>query len=682
MRLKLSDALRAVFFLAFIGLVLTNGHVRAALGIQSGIQLANLDRTCKPCADFYQFADGGWIKSNAIPASSSTWGNFSVLAAHNRDVLHQILNIAQTAHAAPGTNQQKIGDFYAACMNTAAIDAAGTKPVDSLLALAAAATPQNLAGTLTTLHMSGVDAFFGLGPGADYREASLNIAQLRPSGLGLPGREYYFTTDPRTVQIRAAYVAHVAKMFQLLGDSPDTSNAEAQAVMALETQLAQNTLGRVDTRDPASTYHKMTLADAQTLAPALDLPAVFSQSGVPATVAVNVTQPNYFKALSGTLSAAKPSDLQAYLRWHVIHAYAGSLAAPLAAENFDFYSKTMQGIQAQQPRWQQCTGATDRTLGEALGQLYVKKTFSASDKARALAMVKNIKQTLRDDLSTLPWMSPPTRQRAVAKLDAFLLKIGYPDKWRSYAGLPVTRSSYTQNLINAAQFNSRDALAQIGKPVDRARWGMTPPTVNAYYSPTVNEIVFPAGILQPPFYNPKADMAVNYGGIGAVIGHESTHGFDDEGRKFGPNGDLADWWTPADAAAFNARAQCVVDQWNQLSPERGVQENGSLVQGEEIADLGGLTIAYKAFEKWQAHNPRRILDGFTPEQRFFLGWATVWASQTRAEAIALRARTDVHGYDKFRVNQTLSDMPQFVSAWFCKAGDPMYRPPEQRCQIW
>lgn len=682
MRLKLSDAFRVLFFLIFLGFAAANGHVRAALGIQSGIQLANLDRTCKPCADFYQFADGGWIKNNAIPASSSSWGNFSVLAARNRDVLHQILNNAQAAKAAPGTNQQKIGDFYAACMNTAAIDAAGTKPIDSLLALASAATPQNLAATLTTLRTSGIDAFFGLGPAADYRDASQNIAQLRPSGLGLASRDYYFATDDRTVQIRAAYVIHVAKIFQLLGDSPDTANAEAQAVMALETQLAQNTLGRVETRDPASTYHKMTLTDAQALAPALDLPAVFSQSGVPATVAVNVTQPNYFKALSAILSAAKPSDLQAYLRWHVVHAYASSLAAPFAAENFDFYSKTMQGTQSQQPRWQQCTSATDRTLGEALGSFYVKKTFSAADKARALAMVKNIKQTLRDDLSTLSWMSQPTRQRAVAKLDAFLLKIGYPDKWRSYAGLPITRSSYTQNLINAAQFNSRDALAQIGKPVDRARWNMTPPTVNAYYSPTVNEIVFPAGILQPPFYNPNADMAVNYGGIGAVIGHESTHGFDDQGRKFGPNGDLANWWTPDDAAAFNSRAQCVVDQWNQLSPEPGVQENGLLVQGEEIADLGGLTIAYKAFEKWQAHNPRRVLDGFTPEQRFFLGYATVWASQTRAEAIALRARTDVHGYDKFRVNQTLSDMPQFVSAWFCKLGDAMYRPPEQRCQIW
>ena len=682
MRLKFSDAIRVCGLIAIIALAATNGNVRAALGIQSGINLANLDRTCKPCADFYQFADGGWIKNNAIPASASTWGNFSVLAARNRDVLHQILSNAETAKSPAGSNRQKIGDFYEACMNTAAIDAAGTKPIDSLLVLATAATAQNLASTLTTLHGSGVDAFFNLGPGADFHEAALNIAQLRPAGLGLPDRDYYFSTDAKTVQIRAAYLAHVTKMFQLLGDSADTAAAEAQAVMTLETQLAQNTLGRVQTRDPASTYHKMTLADVQALAPALDMPAVFSQSGVPTTIAVNLTQPDYFKALSALLSSAKPSDLQAYLRWHAVHAYAAALPAAFAAENFDFYSKTMQGVQSAQPRWQQCTGATDRTLGEALGQFYVAQTFSAADKARALAMVKNIKQTLRDDFSTLSWMSQPTRQRAVAKLDAFLLKIGYPDKWRSYAGLPVMRNSYALNLIHASQFNSRDALAQIGKPVDRARWGMTPPTVNAYYSPTVNEIVFPAGILQPPFYNSHADMAVNYGGIGAVIGHESTHGFDDQGRKFAPNGDLANWWTPEDAAQFNARAQCVVSQWNQLSPEPGVQENGSLVQGEEIADLGGLTIAYKAFEKWQAHNPRRILDGFTPEQRFFLGWATVWASQTRAEAIALRARTDVHGYDKFRVNQTLSDMPQFDAAWFCKLGDAMYRPPEQRCQIW
>jgi putative endopeptidase len=509
MRLKFSDAIRVSGLFAMLALVATNGHVRAALGIQSGITLANLDRTCKPCADFYQFADGGWIKNNAIPASQSSWGNFSVLAARNRDVLHRILNSAETAKSPAGSNRQKIGDFYAACMNTAAIDADGTKPIDGLLALANSATPQDLAATLTTLHGSGVDGFFNLGPGADFHQAALNIAQLRPAGLGLPDRDYYFSTDARTVQIRAAYLAHITAMFQLLGDSAASSATEAQAVMALETQLAQNTLSRVQTRDPASTYHKMTLADVQALAPALDLPAVFSQSGVPATIAVNVTQPDYFKALSAILAAAKPSDLQAYLRWHAVHTYATALSAAFAAENFNFYSKTMQGVQSQSPRWQQCTGAADRTLGEALGQFYVAQTFTAADKARALAMVKNIKQTLRDDFSTLSWMSQPTRQRAVAKLDAFLLKIGYPDKWRSYAGLPITRSSYALNLVHAAQFNSRDALSQIGRPVDRARWGMTPPTVNAYYNPTVNEIVFPAGILQPPFYNPNADMAVN-----------------------------------------------------------------------------------------------------------------------------------------------------------------------------
>ncbi|HEY8312860.1 MAG TPA: M13 family metallopeptidase [Candidatus Baltobacteraceae bacterium] len=683
MRFTLSHGVRIGAVVAVLALAATGGHVRAAMGgLQSGIDLSNLDRTCKPCSDFYQFANGGWIKNNPIPAAYPGISNFQKLADRNTDVLHGILDGASAANAAPGSNEQKIGDFYASCMNVAAIDAAGTKPIADLLAAASSVDPTTLATTLARLQTDGVGTFFAFYAGSDNHNSSMNIAQLRQSGLGLPDRDYYLKDDAKTTAIRDAYVAHVAKMFQLIGDSPDTAAKESQTVLAVETTLAQNSFSRVQNRDPYKTYNKMTFAQLQTLVPGLNWNQYFAQDGVSDASSINVVQPSFFKALAAQLSSMSSADLHTYLRWHVVHSYASDLSQPFVDENFNFYSKTLQGTTAQLPRWKTCVRKTDGVLGEALGQFYVAKTFPPAAKAQALAMVKNVKQTLRDDFSTLDWMSPQTRTRAVAKLDAFMLKIGYPDKWQDYTKLPIVRDSLGTNMLADSRYESARDYARIGKPVDRAEWGMTPPTVNAYYDPTVNEIVFPAGILQPPYYNKDADMAVNYGGMGAVIGHESTHGFDDEGRHFDLHGNLVDWWAPADSTRFNARAQCMVDQWNALSPQPGVHEVGQQVLGEEIADLGGMTIAYKAFEKWQAHHPRRTIDGFSPEQRFFMGWAQVWASQYRPETIALRAKTDVHGYDKFRVNATLADMPGFAQAFFCKLNDPMVRPPKTRCQIW
>ncbi|HEY8298413.1 MAG TPA: M13 family metallopeptidase [Candidatus Baltobacteraceae bacterium] len=683
MRLTFSHALRLGAVAAAIALAITNGHVRAQTSAsQSGIDLGNLDRTCKPCSDFYRFANGGWIKNNPIPAAYPGISNFQKLADRNQEVLRLILEDAAKTPAAPGSNAQKIGDFYASCMNTNAIDAAGTKPIAQLLATAAAADPQTLGTTLAGLQADGVGAFFGFGAGADSRNSAMNIAQLRQGGLGLPDRDYYLADDDKTKAIRAAYLTHVGNMFGLLGDTPAIAAKEAQTVLSVETALAKSSNSRVENRDPFKTYNKTTFRELQTLVPEFNWSAYFAQHGVATTAPINVGQPVFFKALAAQLASMSPESLRTYLRWHVVHSYAAELSKPFVDENFDFYSKTLQGTPQQQERWKICARATDGTLGEALGQFYVAKTFPPAAKAQALAMVKNIKQTLRDDLSTLSWMTPPTRKRAVAKLDAFVLKIGYPDKWQDYGALPIERTSYAQNAIAAARYETARSYARIGKPVDRSEWGMTPPTVNAYYSPSVNEIVFPAGILQPPFYNKDADMAVNYGGIGAVIGHESTHGFDDQGRHFDLHGNLVDWWTPADSTRFDKRAQCVVDQWNQLTPLPGVHEIGAQVEGEEIADLGGMTIAYKAFEKWQSHHPRRTIDGFTPEQRFFMGWAQVWASQYRDATVALRAKTDVHGFDTFRVNQTLADMPGFATAFFCKLNDPMTLPPTKRCQIW
>jgi putative endopeptidase len=682
MRINVSRAVRFAGAAALLALTLTNPHVRAAAGLQSGIDLSNLDRTCKPCQDFYQFADGGWIKKHPIPAAYPSFGNFDALADRNREVLHTIVNRAAAAHAAPGSNEEKIGDFYASCMDTAAIDAEGTKPIAPLLALASNASASNLGTTLARLQAANVDAFFGFGSVSDFKNSTQDIGYLGQGGLGLPDRDYYTRTDAKSKALLAAYQTHVQKMFELLGDPAATASTEAASVLRTETALAQNQLTIVQQRDPNAIYHKMSMPATETLAPSLELATYYRTYDVTPNAPVNVAEPAYFKALSAQIAAMPAADLHAYLRWHVVNAYAAALPSAFDKEHFNFYSKTLQGTSAQLARWKRCVRATDANLGEALGQLYVAQTFPPSAKAQALAMVKNIKAELRDDLSTLSWMSPQTRSRAVHKLDAFMLKIGYPDKWRDYSKLPIVRDSYAQNLIASAKFETNRDNAKIGHPVDRSEWGMTPSTVNAYYNGTINEIVFPAGILQPPFFNKDADMAVNYGGIGAVIGHESTHGFDDEGRQFDAQGNLTDWWTAQDAARFNARAQCVVNQWNKLQPLPGVHEIGKQVEGEEIADLGGLTIAYKAFEKWQAHHARRVIDGFTPEQRFFMGWAQVWASNSRPQYIRLLAQTDVHGYDKFRVNQTLSDMPQFAKAFFCKLNDPMVRPASQQCQIW
>ena len=655
----------------------------APVAVKSGIDATSIDRSCKACDDFYQFAEGNWIKAHPIPQSESDYGNFSVLNDRNLDELHGILEDVSHRTNAAGSNEQKTGDFYASCMDTAAIDGAGLAPFQKQLGSAAGvAGVSALPATLADLDRDGVGTFFRYSADSDPHDSGNVILSLDRAGLGLPDRDYYLKDDDKTKAIRNAYVAHVAKMFVLLGDAPESAQTEAATVLSIETALATAQLSRVARRDPAATDHKMTLAQFSAIAPNFDWAAFLKSSGISSDAAFNVAEPDYFKALSALLAATPVDGIRTYLRWHVAHSYAAAMPTAFGDENFAFFGKTLTGAPEQQPRWKRCVGATDRQLGEALGQLYVAKTFPPSAKVQALDMVRNIKSTLRTDFASLDWMTPQTRAKAIQKLDAFTLKIGYPDKWLDYGTLAVVRGPYGANVIAADEFHNADEVGQIGKPVDRTRWGMTPPTVNAYYNPSQNEIVFPAGILQPPFYDKDADMAVNYGAIGAVIGHESTHGFDDEGRKFDYKGDLTDWWTPEDAKRFNVRASCIVTQYDALSPQPGVQENGSLVQGEAIADLGGVTIAYKAFEKWQSAHPRRTIDGFTPEQRFFLGWAQVWASNQRPEATALRAKTDVHAFDKFRVNATLANIPGFAKAWFCKMTEPMVRPASSRCEIW
>ena len=647
-----------------------------------GFDTANLDKTCKPCDDFYRFAMGGWMNSNPIPPEYPSWGTFAQLADKNQQNLKQILEAAAAAQAAPGSNEQKIGDFYASCMDTTAIDSAGIKPLEPDLGrIAAIKNLADLQAEAERLHSRRIGALFRFGSNQDAKDSTRVIGGAFQGGLGLPEREYYLKSDDKSKQLREAYTKHVAKMFELLGDPADQSDAQAAVILKIETVLATASMKNTDLRDPDKTYHKMTLATLKTLTPNFSWEAYFRSAGLPELKEINVGQPDFFKALDAQLAATPIDDWKIYLRWHLVHSAAPGLPEKFVAEDFDFNGKTLTGAKEIQPRWKRCVQATDRSLGEALGQVYVQKHFPPEAKARAREMVRNLIAALHDDLQTLPWMGPDTRAQATAKLQAFGVKIGYTDKWRDYSALKIDRRSYAENQMRSAEFDVARVLEKIGKPVDRTEWGMTPPTVNAYNSSSMNEIVFPAGIMQPPFYDPKADDAVNYGGIGAVIGHEITHGFDDHGSKFDLNGNLKDWWSADDLKNFKERAACVSDQFDGYVVDGDLHENGKLVLGESIADLGGLAIAYAAYEKSLVGKPRPSdKDGFTPEQRLFLGWAQVWGANQRIEYARLMANTNPHPLSKFRANGPLSNMAEFAKAFGCKKGEPMVR--EQTCKIW
>src|SRR5882757_3799046 len=655
---------------------------KSAADTSWGFSLTNLDRSCKPCDDFYEFAMGGWMKANTIPAEYSTWGSFTVLRDKNLSGMRTILESAGNSKAAAGSNEQKIGDFYSSCMNTAPIDAAGSKPLAADLAtIEAIQDRKGLDSEVARLHRQDNNVAFGFGATPDFKNSSQMIAMAHQGGLGMPDRDYYLRDDEKSKQLREGYLQHVAKMFELSGDAPDKAAAEASTVMALETSLAKASRTRVELRDPEKNYNKMTLAELKKLTPDWSWEGYMQAVGSPSVGEINIGQPDFFKELDHQLAATPLADWKVYLRWHVIHNAAPALSEAFVQENFNFYGKQLSGTTELQPRWKRCAQSTNQDLGEALGEVYVQKYFPPEAKARAKEMVINLITALRSDIPTLSWMGPETKKQALAKLEAFNVKIGYPDKWRDYSKLTIDRGSYLGNVRRSQEFEENRDLAKIGKPVDRSEWGMTPPTVNAYYSSTFNEIVFPAGILQPPFYDPNADDAVNYGGMGAVIGHEISHGFDDRGSQFDGQGNLRNWWTPDDRKNFDERAQCIVDQFNSYEVEPGLHQNGKLVLGESIADLGGLTIAYAAYEKSLEGKPRPPeKDGFTPEQRFFLGWTQVWGANERIEYARLQTNTDPHPLARFRGNGPLSNMADFAKAFGCKKGDAMVR--EKVCKIW
>ncbi len=647
--------------------------------------LSMMDRNVKPCVNFYQFADGNWIKKNPVPPQYPSWGTFNELQVHNQEILHQILERAAMDRNAPqGSTMQKIGDFYASCMDTKAIDAAGAKPLDpEFKRIDDIQTLSELQAEVARLQSDGVNVLFGFGSTQDEKNSTQVIAGADQGGLGLPDRDYYIKTDPKSQKLREEYVAHVQKMFELLGDNDQKSAAEAKTVMSIETRLAKASMTRVERRDPNKTYHKMNVSQLRALTPNFVWSDYFQKIGHPHISAVDVAEPEFFKEVNQLLKSVPLADWKIYLRWHLIHAAAPALSTKFVDAEFDFYGRTLEGTKKILPRWQRCVQSTDNELGFALGKVYVEKYFPPEAKARAEKMVQNLVAAFRDDLKTLPWMGPKTRKAALAKLDAFLPKIGYPDKWRDYSAYHVTRASYVRNVLDGNVFDFHRDLNKIGKPVDRHEWEMTPPTVNAYYNPLKNEIVFPAGILQPPFFDPKGDAASNYGGIGAVIGHEMTHGFDDEGRKFDAHGNLKNWWTPQDIKNFNERAQCIEKQFDSYIVAGKLHENGKLVLGESIADLGGLTLAYRAYQKSLEGKPEpKMIDGFTPDQRFFLAWAQNWATNMTPQFARLLVNVDPHPIPRFRVNGPLSNMTAFARAYGCKPGDPMVRPPGEHCRIW
>ncbi|HXN97428.1 MAG TPA: M13 family metallopeptidase [Candidatus Acidoferrales bacterium] len=649
-----------------------------------GFDLANLDRSVSPCDDFFQFADGGWVKSHPIPAAYPSWGTFNKLHEDNENALQKILDkAAADKSAAPGSNWQKIGDFYASCMDESAIETAGIQPLQpELQRIASINDAKALQAEIASLHRQGVRAVFGFSSQQDFKNSTQEIAGARQGGLGMPDRDYYIKDDEKSVTLRAAYVQHVTNMFKLAGDDDAKAAAEAKTVMDIETSLAKASMTRVETRDPDHVYHKMTLAQLKELTPNFAWPEFFAEVGAPPVEDMNVGQPDFFKVMNASLTTVPLADWKVYLRWHLIHTAAPGLSSKFVDENFDFYGKTLVGTKEQLPRWRRCVQATDATLGEALGQYYVKENFPPEAKAKAIIMVKNLMAALRDDLATLDWMSPETRKQAAVKLDAITIKIGYPDKWRDYSAFKVDRGPYASNVIRSGQFEVARELAKIGKPVDRTEWGMTPPTVNAYYNPSMNEIVFPAGILQPPFYDANRDDAMNYGGIGVVIGHEMTHGFDDQGAKFDAQGNLKNWWTPEDLANFKARGDCIAKQFSEFEVEPGLHENGQLVEGESIADLGGLTISYAAMQKsFNGKEPEKI-DGFTAEQRYFIAFAQIWAGSNRPEFARLMVATNPHPLGPYRTKGPVSNMPAFAKAWGCKADSPMVRAEALRCRIW
>jgi len=648
------------------------------------LDLKSMDRNADPCADFYQYSCGGWMKNNPIPADKSGWSVYGKLSRENEQFLWGVLEEASRPEGKRDAAQQKIGDYFAACMDVDAIEKVGLKPLQPGLArVAELKSKAALASYLgrTALLPEGGNMFFGFGSNQDLDDATEVIGFVGAGGLGLPDRDYYTKTDKKSLEILARYEKHVAAMLELAGETPAAAAADAKVVLRIETMLAKSMLTRVESRDPYALKHKMTVAELQKLTPGFDWKAYFAELKAPATPTLNVSEPKYLT--EGFVAVLKGESLEAiksYLRWHVVSNMGDVLGKSFRDEHFAFYSKYLFGVEQPAPRWERCVGEVNGLLGEALGQEFVRRTFTDQTRKSTLSMTEEVEAAMAEEIRGLDWMSAATKQKALDKLHALRNKIGYPAKWRDYSSVVIDRNDFAGNVDRASYFESRRQLDKIGKPVDREEWGMTPPTVNAYYNPQMNDINFPAGVLQPPLYDPKMDDAPNYGNTGGTIGHELTHAFDDEGRQFNGEGNLKDWWMKEDAKAFEERINCIRDQYAQYVVVDDIKIQSKLTSGEDVADIGGLLLAWIAWQKAEAGKQLISADGLTPEQRFFVGYAQWACENERPERLRDSAMTNPHSPGKYRVNGVVMNIPSFQQAFGCKAGQPMYK--EKVCKVW
>jgi putative endopeptidase len=665
-----------------------NGHAAPTppTGSVKAFDISNLDTTCKPCDDFNKYANGGWVSRNPIPGEYPSWSTGAMLRDRTLDQLHGILEKASKSGAAKGSVDQKVGDYYFSVMNTALSDSEGVKPIAGELArIESIRDAEGLRGAIVRIHQLNVDAVFGVGAFPDFKKSDINIGFVGQGGLGLPERDYYFKDDEKSRQIREAYLRHVAKTFELAGDGSSAAAANAKAVLALETRFAGASLTNVELRDPNTSYRPMTAEERKALTPHFAWEKYFTELGYPSLAAatVNMAHPKFLAEFDKMIGEVPLADWKTYLRWRLVDEFSATLSTAFVDENFEFNERVLKGATEQSPRWKIAVRATDGAMGDLVGQAYVREYFSPESKVRVRTMVRNLAAALRESIMKLDWIEDVTRKQALAKLDAFVDRIGYPDKWKDYSNLSVDRGPYASNALRVREFAFRQQMNKAGKSVDLTEWNMSAPTVNASYNPFRNFITFPAGILQPPFFNPEADDAINYGAIGAVIGHEMTHGFDDSGARFDAQGNLKNWWSEKDLQNFEGRAKCVVDQFDAFTIGDGTHLKGKLVSGESIADLGGLLIAYRAYMKSIEGKPRPAnVDGFTPEQRFFLGYAQVWAAHAKPQFERFYTETNEHPLPRFRLNGTLVNMPEFRQAFGCKAGDGMVKADAQRCEIW
>lgn len=645
--------------------------------------MSRVDSSVDACQDFYNHANGGWLKKTEIPAAFPSWGTWDILITRNREISRSILeNAMKNAAAKKGSSAQLIGDYYAACMDEAAIEAAGTKPIEPFFKeIDAMKNTDDLRKVIAHHIVAGMNPVFQFYAYPDAKNSKMNIANLYQGGLSLPTNEYYSKTDEKSVEIRAKFLAHLVRMFGLLGEDAAAAKAHADTVMAVENRIAKASKSPVELRDPANYYNMMTVADVAKMTPGFDWTSFSKEIKSPAFTSINTGQPTFVAEVIKMMTDVPLDQWKVYLKWNVLNASAPRLSKAFEDADFDFYSRTLNGTEEQLPRWRRCTRNTDNALGEALGEEFVKTQYSPAAKKRMDELIDNLFAAYKEHINKTDWMSDETRKQALAKLAMIRRKVGYPEKPRGFAGLELSRRSYFDNSIALNEFLTIRNNKDIGHAADPDRWGTTAAVVNAYYNPTYNDITFPAGILQPPFFDPKLDDAMNYGAIGVVIGHELTHGFDDSGSRYDGEGNLKMWWTDADRKKFEEKANCVTTQFNGYEVEKGLNMNGQLTLGENLADLGGMGIAYDAFMKSLEGKPRPAkIDGMTPEQRFFLGWAQAWAEKDRPEYARSLVVSDPHSLAQFRVNGPLSNMPEFASAWGCKQGDKMVR--ETQCKVW